>query len=106
MQTKELNYTQTLDMLISGGINDEEANAQIDFLAINPLYAVSYIVGAKEFERLNEQYKKKLKEDYKQKVFNEKILSLGRVPLNVLAEGLEQAYKIKPVESFFNTTYF
>jgi hypothetical protein len=106
MQTKELNYTQTLDMLISGGINDEEANAQIDFLAINPLYAVSYIVGAKEFERLNEQYKKKLKDDYKQKVFNEKILSLGRVPLNVLAEGLEQAYKAKSVESFFNTTYF
>ena len=106
MQSGELNYTQTLDMLISAGINDEEATAQVDFMSVNPLDALSYIIGQKEFEKLNTKYKKKLKDNFNQKEFNEKILSLGRVPLNVLAEGVEQAYKTKPVESFFNTTYF
>lgn len=106
MQTKELNYTQTLDMLISAGINDEEAGAQVDFLAINPAHALSYIIGAKEFERLNTRYQKKLKDKFNAMEFYKKILSLGRVPLNILAEGLEQSYREKPIESFFNTTYF
>ncbi len=106
MQTKVLNYTQALDMLISGGINDEEATEKIDFLAVNPANALSYVIGAKEFEKLNSKYQKKLKDKFSQLEFNNKILSLGRVPLNVLAEGLEQAYKTKPVESFFNTMYF
>ena len=106
MQTKELNYTQTLDMLISSGINDEEATEAVDFLAVNPAEALSYIIGSKEFERLNSKYQKKLKDKFSQLEFNNKILSLGRVPLNVLAEGLEQAYKTKPIESFFNTMYF
>jgi|GEM_PF-3123958 Uncharacterized protein conserved in bacteria len=106
MQTKTLNYTQTLDMLISAGINDEEATERIDFLAINPANALSYVIGAKEFEKLNLKYQKKLKDKFNQLEFDNKILSLGRVPLNVLAEGLEQSYKTKPVESFFNTMYF
>ena len=106
MQTKELNYTQTLDMLISAGINDEEAGAQVDFLAVNPAHALSYVIGAKEFERLNTRYQKKLKDKFNAMEFYKKILSLGRVPLNVLAEGLEQSYREKPIESFFNTTYF
>lgn len=106
MQTKELNYTQTLDMLISAGINDEEATSQVDYMAINPLQALSYILGEKEFSKIHSKYQKKLKDKFNQKEFYEKILSLGRVPLNVLAEGLEQSYKTKPVESFFNTTYF
>lgn len=106
MQTKELNYTQTLDMLISAGINDEEATEKIDFLAVNPANALSYIIGAKEFEKLNSKYQKKLKDKFTQLEFNNKILSLGRVPLNVLAESLDQAYKTKPIESFFNTMYF
>lgn len=106
MQTKELNYTQTLDMLISAGINDEEASAAVDFLAINPASALSYVIGAKEFERLNAKYQKKLKDKYEAKEFYEKVLSLGRIPLNVLEENIEQSYKTKPVESFFNTTYF
>lgn len=106
MQTKELNYTQTLDMLISAGINDEEAVAAVDFLAIHPAYAFSYVVGAQEFERLNLKYQKKLKEKYNAKEFYNKILSLGRIPLNVLEENLENSYKEKPIESFFNMTYF
>ena len=106
MQTKVLNYTQTLDMLISAGINDEEATEQVDFLAINPANALSYIIGAKEFEKLNLKYQKKLKDKFNQLEFNNKVLSLGRVPLNVLAEGLENSYKTKPIESFFNTMYF
>ena len=106
MQTKELNYTQTLDMLISAGINDEEATYQVDYMAVNPAQALSYILGEKEFERINLKYQKKLKDKFNQKEFNNKILSLGRVPLNVLEEGLAHAYKAKSVESFFNTTYF
>ena len=38
--------------------------------------------------------------------FYNKILSLGRIPLNVLEENLENSYKVKPIESFFNMTYF
>lgn len=106
MQSKELNYTQTLDMLISAGINDEEAAAEVDFLAVNPAWALSYIIGQKEFEKLHLKYQKKLKDNFNQLEFNKKVLSLGRVPLNVLADGVEQAYKVKPIESFFNTTYF
>ncbi len=106
MQTKTLNYTQTLDMLISAGINDEEATEKVDFLAVNPANALSYVIGAKEFEKLNLKYQKKLKDKFNQLEFNNKILSLGRIPMNVLAEGLEQSYKTKPVESFFNTMYF
>ncbi len=106
MQTKELNYTQTLDMLISAGINDEEATSQVDYMAVNPARALSYLLGQKELERLNTKYQKKLKDKFSQKEFNQKVLSLGRVPLNVIDEGIEQAYKTKPVESFFNTTYF
>lgn len=106
MQTKELNYTQTLDMLISAGINDEEATAQVDYMAVNPAQALSYVLGEKEFERVTAKFQKKLKDKFNQKEFNEKILSLGRVPLNVLEEGIEQSYKAKPIDSLFNTTYF
>lgn len=106
MQTKELNYTQTLDMLISAGINDEEATAQVDYMAVNPAQALSYLLGEREFERVNAKFKKKLKNKFDQKEFIKKVLSLGRVPLNVLEEGIENSYKTKADNGLFNMTYF
>lgn len=106
LQTKELDYTSALAYASKAGIETKEAEVYLDYLALNPLDAVSYIVGAQEFSRLKEQYQKQLGKKFDLETFHTKILSIGRVPLIAMEDALEKAYAKKEVDSYFSMTYF
>ena len=106
LQTKELDYTAALAYINKSGIKKEEAETYLDYLALNPYDAVSYIIGEKEIERLKAKYKKELGKNFNLKEFHTKILSIGRVPLIAMEESLKKAYEKQEVNSYFNMTYF
>lgn len=106
LQTKSFTYDSALDYITSAGIEEEEAKTYLNYLALRPFEAVSYIVGAQEFQRLKTKYKKQLKEDFNLLTFHTNILSLGRIPLKSLEESLEKTYSKKDVDSYFTMTYY
>ena len=106
LQTKELDYTSALAYIGEAGIDAKDAETYLDHLALNPLHAVSYVVGAQEFSRLRDKYKKQLGKKFDMETFHTKILSIGRVPLIAMEDALEKAYAKKEVESYFSMTYF
>ncbi len=106
LQIQALDYTSSLAYINKAGIKKEEAEPYLDYLALHPFDAVSYIIGEQEFVRLRAKYKKKLGKDFDLLDFHTKILSIGRVPLFSMAESLERTYTKKNVQSYFNMTYF
>ncbi len=106
LQTKELDFDSALDYIVESGIKEEEAKTYLNYLALNPYEAVSYVIGAQEFERLQKKYKKKLKKDFNLLTFHTKVLSLGRIPMVGLEKSLAKAYAKKDVDSYFTLTYF
>ena len=106
MQTMAANYTQTVDYLVENGMKQEEAEANTDYLALNPLDAAAYILGAQEFKALKEKYAKKINKKSTWADYHKKLLSIGRVPMTTLDEAVAKAMEEKKVESFFNMTYF
>lgn len=106
LQTKELDYTSALAYISKAGIDTKEAEVYLDYLALNPLHAVSYVIGAQEFERLRAKYQKQFGKKFDLEDFHTKILSIGRVPLISMEESLEKAYSKKEVDSYFSMTYF
>ena len=106
LQTRNWDYNTALEFIKESGIKEAEGQTALDYLALRPFNAVSYVVGAQEFDRLKNKYKKKLGEDFDLLTFHTKILSLGRIPLIALEDSLEKAYAKKEVDSLFNMTYF
>lgn len=106
MQTEVANYTQTVDYLIENGMAKEEAEANVDNLALKPMHAISFIVGEKEFDRLKAKYAKKLGKKMTLADYHAKVLSIGRVPVRVLDAAVAKEMEEKKTESFFNMTYF
>ena len=72
----------------------QEAKIYLNYLALRPFEAVSYILGAQEFHRLKVKYQKQLGKKFDLLTFHTKVLSVGRVPLKSLEEVLEKTYKI------------
>ena len=103
---KDLDYNSALAYITDAGIKEEEAKTYLNYLALNPFDAVSYIVGAQEFERLKTKYKKQLGKNFNLATFHTKILSLGRIPMIALENSLAKAYAKKEVDSYFSLTYF
>ena len=106
LQTKELDYTSALAYISDAGIDAKEAEVYLDYLALNPFHAVSYVVGSQEFNRLRDKYKKHLGKKFDLENFHTKILSIGRVPLIAMEDSLEKAYAKKEIDSYFSMTYF
>lgn len=106
MQTKDANYTQTVDFLIENGLSKEEAEANVDYMALHPAHAIAYIVGAQQFNALRAKYSKKINKKLSLEDYHQKILSLGRVPMEVLDEALAKQMEEKKADSLFNMTYF
>lgn len=106
LQTKYFDFDSALIYLKNAGIDEKEAKAYLNYLALRPFDAVSYIVGSQEFQRLRAKYKKQLKGDFNLATFHTKVLSVGRIPLIALEKTLEKAYAKKDIESYFNMTYF
>ncbi len=106
MQMLEINYTQALDFLISNGVKKEEAEPAADYIALNPLDGVATIIGAQEFNKVRAKFQKKLGKKFDLKDFNQRVLSIGRVPPVLLEEGLIKTYEKKATENVFNMTYF
>lgn len=106
MQTNAANYTQTVDFLVENGMLKEEAEANVDYLALNPMDAVAYVVGQQEFDYLKAKYAKKINKKLTLADYHERLLSLGRVPIRTLDEAMSKEMEEKKTESFFNMTYF
>ena len=106
MQTKAANYTQTVDFLIENGLTKEEAEANVDHMALHPAHAIAYIVGAQQFNALKAKYAKKINKKLSLEDYHQKLLSLGRVPMEVLDEALAKEMEEKKADSLFNMTYF
>ena len=106
LQTKDLDYNSALTYITEAGIKEEEAKTYLNYLALNPLDAVSYVIGAQEFERVKTKYKKQLGKDFNLATFHTKVLSLGRIPLIALEKSLAKAYAKKEADSSFSLTYF
>ncbi len=106
LQTKKLDYKSALQYIKESGIQEDEAKTALNYLALRPFDAVSYIVGAQEFKRLQNKYKKKQGKEFDILTFHTKVLSVGRIPLIALEDALEKAYNKKEVDSFFSMTYF
>lgn len=106
LQTKELDLDSALAYIKDAGIEESEAKNYLDYLALNPLDAVSYILGSQEFQRLRTKYKKQLGKEFDLLTFHTKVLSVGRIPIMALEKTLEKAYAKKDVDSYFSMTYF
>ena len=106
LQTKDFDYDSAIAFITNAGIGEEEAKANLNYLALKPFDAVSYIIGAQEFERLRIKYKKQLGKKFDLSTFHTKILSVGRIPLTALEKSLAKTYAEKEVDSMFNVTYF
>ena len=106
LQTKNMDYKSALEYIKASGIQEDEAKTALNYLALRPFDAVSYIVGAQEFARLRNKYKKQQGKEFDILTFHTKVLSVGRIPLIALEDALEKAYTKKEVDSFFSMTYF
>lgn len=106
MQTKQFNYTQTLDFVIDAGIESKEAETAVDYLAVSPLDAEAYIVGAQEFDHLKTKYQKKIGKNFDLADYHKKVLMSGKIPLDLLDESVQKSYEKKDAVSAFNMTYF
>lgn len=106
LQTKNWNYDSALAFIKEAGIEENEAKPYLDYLALRPFDAVSYILGAKEFNRLKTKYQKKLGKDFDLLTFNAKILSVGRIPLKSLEESLAKTYTKQEIDNYFSMTYY
>lgn len=106
LQTKVFDWETALEYIKNAGIEEKEAESYLNYLALRPFEAVSYVVGAEEFERLRNKYQRKYKNDFTLMDFHTKVLSVGRIPLMALEKTLEKAYAKKEVDSLFNITYF
>lgn len=106
MHTKQFNYTQTLDFIIDSGIQSKEAETAADYLAVNPLDAEAYIIGAQEFDRLKTKYQKKIGKNFDLADYHKKVLMSGKIPLSLLDSSLQKSYEKKEAVSAFNMTYF
>lgn len=102
MQTKELNYTETIEALTAAGLKQDEAEAYADTLALQPTAAVAYVLGGQKFDKLKQKYQRKLGKKFDLQVYHSKLLGLGKIPLNLLDEGLERAYAVKDDDHFIN----
>jgi len=106
MQTKQFTYTQAIDYLIDSGINAKEAEANANYLAVHPLDGVAYIIGSKEFERLENKYKKDLGKKFDMAEYHKNVLKAGKIPLPLLDKAIENNYKHKDTIDAFNMAYF
>lgn len=106
MQVGNANYTQTVDYLIENGLSKEEAEANVDHMALHPAHAIAYIVGEQAFNALRAKYAKKINKKLSLAAYHEKLLSLGRVPMIVLDEAMAKQLEEKKADSLFNMTYF
>ncbi|MBQ2313096.1 MAG: DUF885 family protein, partial [Elusimicrobiaceae bacterium] len=106
LQTQDLDLDSALTYIKEAGIEESEAEDYLNYLALNPLDAVSYVLGSQEFYRLRTKYKKQLGKDFDLQTFHTKVLSLGRIPLLALEKSLEKAYAANEIDSYFSMTYY
>ncbi len=106
LQTQIFDLQSSLDFMKNSGIEEKEAESYLNYLALRPFDAVSYIIGAQEFKRLRNKYQKRQKNDFDFVTFHTRVLSVGRIPLIALENTLEKAYAKKEVDNLFSITYF
>ena len=80
---------QTLDYIMESGFNEEIANSLYQRIVVMPAQLTSYDVGGEEIKALRRLAEKELGSDFDIKVFHEKILENGAIPLSGLRTVIE-----------------
>ncbi len=87
LHTRTMTEQEALDLMIHGGFQEEsEARNKIVRASVTSVQLTTYFVGVEGIWEVERLYKDKVKEKFDPKTFNEKILSFGNPPLDLLRE--------------------
>jgi uncharacterized protein (DUF885 family) len=85
LHTRTMTEQQALDLMIHGAFQEEsEAKNKIVRASVTSVQLTTYFVGVEGLWDIERQYKEKVKDGFNQKAFNEKLLSFGNPPLDLL----------------------
>jgi uncharacterized protein (DUF885 family) len=85
LHTGTMSEEEALDLMIHGGFQEEsEARNKIVRASVTSVQLTTYFVGFEGFMQIEALYKKEAGDSFSQKIFNEKILSFGAPPLELL----------------------
>ena len=94
LQSRQYSYNDAMDFLVGeNGFTQEDAEALIKESALNPGKAVGYAAGLDALESARAKYAKKLGKKFSLADFHNKVLKIGNVSPDELAEELERLYK-------------
>lgn len=94
LQSRQYSYNDAMDFLVGeNGFTQEDAEALIKESALNPGKAVGYAAGLDALESARAKYTKKLGKKFSLADFHTKVLKVGNVSPNELADELERLYK-------------
>jgi hypothetical protein len=87
LHTRTMTEQEALDLMIHGGFQEEsEARNKIVRASVTSVQLTTYFVGVEGIWEVERLYKEKMKDKFDRKTFNEKVLSFGNPPLDLLKE--------------------
>ncbi|MBN1504925.1 MAG: DUF885 domain-containing protein [Candidatus Eisenbacteria bacterium] len=87
LHTRTMTEQEALDLMIHGGFQEEsEARNKIVRASVTSVQLTTYFVGVEGMWRIERLYRDKMKDKFSRKAFNEKVLSFGNPPLDLLEE--------------------
>jgi uncharacterized protein (DUF885 family) len=87
LHTGTMTEKEAMDLMIHGGFQEErEARGKIARASLTSTQLPTYFVGVEEIRSIEKLYRKKMGDNFRQKDFNEKLLSFGSPPLKYLKE--------------------
>ena len=75
------------------GLTDEQAEALIKKITMQPGEAVSYSIGLNALEQAHQKFSKKYGKKFNEADFNAKLFQIGNVPPYLLEQELTRLYK-------------
>ena len=87
LHTRTMTEQEALDLMIHGGFQEEsEARNKIVRASVTSVQLTTYFVGVEGLWQLERLYKEKVGDKFDRKAFNERLLSFGNPPLDLLKE--------------------
>ncbi len=87
LHTRTMTEQEALTLMIHGGFQEEsEARNKIVRASVTSVQLTTYFVGVDGIWEIERLYKEKVKDKFDRKAFNEKLLSFGNPPLDLLKE--------------------
>jgi len=87
LHTRTMTEEEALDLMIHGGFQEEsEARNKIVRASVTSVQLTTYFVGVEGIWEIERLYKERMKDKFDRKAFNERLLSFGNPPLDLLKE--------------------